>query len=491
MSGRYNHGFNTKIEFAHMNTMSKAHFGMIGLGTMGRNFLLNIAEQGISGVGYDIDGAKRDLLLSEGSGMPLSTADSLSDLVEKLESPRNIMLLVPAGPIVDKVIADLVPLLQPEDLIIDGGNSHFTDTDRREAAVSAKGLGLMGMGVSGGEEGARHGASIMPGGRQEHYNRIERTLQAVAAKVNGEPCVAYMGPGSAGHFVKMVHNGIEYGMMQLIAESYDLMQRVLGMQYTETGRTFAEWNDRHLNSFLIEITAQVLKKTDPETGKNLVSLILDTAGQKGTGKWTSQAAMDFGIPIPTIDSAVTMRQISSQKGLRTELGKKYEGIRTSSDLSRSRTSIVELEDALFCAFVLTYAQGMSLLTAASKEKAFTLDVGEIAKIWRGGCIIRSRLLEDICSAYLSGVKPQSLLLDRKFSEILNSRSVSLRKTVVTFIENGIPAACFSSALAYFDAIRTERLPANLIQAQRDYFGAHTYRRIDKEGTFHTPDWTST
>jgi 6-phosphogluconate dehydrogenase len=471
-----------------MNTMSKAHFGMIGLGTMGRNFLLNIAEQGISGVGYDLDKTKRDLLLQEGSGMPLASADSLADFVEKLDSPRNIMLLVPAGPIVDKVIADLTPLLDPDDLIIDGGNSHFTDTDRREAAMTANGIGFMGIGVSGGEEGARHGASIMPGGRREHYDRIERTLRAVAAKVNGEPCVAYMGPGSAGHFVKMVHNGIEYGMMQLIAETFDLMQRVLGMQYTEMGRTFSEWNERNLNSFLIEITAAVLKKVDPETGKHLVSVILDTAGQKGTGKWTSQAAMDLGIPIPTVDSAVSMRQISSQKTLRTELAGRYQGIRTSADLSRSRTSIGELEDALFCAFVITYAQGMSLLDAASTEKGYDFDLAEIARIWRGGCIIRSRLLEDIGTAYSSDPKPANLLSSSKFADILNARSVSLRKTVVTFIENGIPATCFSSALAYFDAMRTERLPANLIQAQRDFFGAHTYQRIDKDGIFHTADW---
>ena len=467
--------------------MSKAHFGMVGLGTMGRNFLLNIAEQGIRGVGYDLDMSKRELLLSEGSGMPLSTADSLADLIEKLERPRNIMLLVPAGPIVDKVIADLLPLLDPDDLIIDGGNSHFTDTDRREAAVSTQGFGFLGMGVSGGEEGARHGASIMPGGRREHFDRIERTLQAVAATVNGEPCVAYMGAGSAGHFVKMVHNGIEYGMMQLIAEAYDLMQRVMRMQYTEMGRTFAEWNGGQLNSFLVEITAEVLKKGDPETGKQLVSLILDTAGQKGTGKWTSQAAMDFGTPIPTIDSAVTMRQISSQKALRSELAAKYGGIRATADLSRSKINIRDVEDALFCAFVLTYSQGMSLLAAASREKAYGLDLPAIARIWRGGCIIRSRLLEDIRSAYSSYPTLANLLLDPKIAEILNSRSATLRKTVVTFVENGIPAACFSSALAYFDAIRTERLPANLIQAQRDFFGAHTYQRTDREGTFHT-EW---
>ncbi len=464
----------------------KAHFGMIGLGTMGRNFLLNIAEQGISGVGYDLDAGKRELLLKEGAGMPLAVGESLPDFLSKLESPRNIMLLVPAGPIVDTVIAELLPHLDDDDLIIDGGNSHFTDTDRRIS--EAKGVGFMGIGVSGGEEGARHGASIMPGGKREHYDRIAATLQAVSAKVNGEPCVAYMGAGSAGHFVKMVHNGIEYGMMQLLAETYDFMQHSLRMEATEMHRTFAEWNSGELNSFLVEITAQVLRKTDVETGKPLVSVILDTAGQKGTGKWTSQAAMDLGVPIPTIDSAVTMRQISARKAARIKISGEYQGMRTSSDAGRSRTSVGELKDALFCAFILTYAQGMSLLQAASVEKSYGLDLAEIARIWRGGCIIRSQLLEGIRKAYSAQPDLESLLLDKAFSNILNTRSGSLRKAVVAFNESGTPAACFSSALAYFDAFRTERLPANLIQAQRDLFGAHTYQRTDKEGTFHTPDW---
>ena len=466
----------------------KAHFGMIGLGTMGRNFLLNIAEHGIQSIGYDLDSAKRELLLKEGSGMPVDVGSDLADFLAKLESPRNIMMLVPAGPIVDKVIADLVPHLDKDDLIIDGGNSHFTDTERREAELSAKNIGFMGVGVSGGEEGARHGASIMPGGQRGHYDRIEKTLQAVSAKVNSEPCVAYMGSGSAGHFVKMVHNGIEYGMMQLISETYDFMQRVLRMANTEMHRTFAEWNGGELNSFLVEITAEVLRKTDTETGNPLVSMILDTAGQKGTGKWTSQSAMDFGVPIPTIDSAVTMRQISSQKTVRTTVAAKYFGMSTSADQSHSRTSVGELEDALFCAFILTYAQGMSLLQVASTEKNYGLDLAEIARIWRGGCIIRSKLLESIRKAYLTDKTLESLLLDKTFADLLNSRVNSLRKAVVAFNENGIPSMCFASALNYFDAFRTERLPANLIQAQRDYFGAHTYQRVDKEGTFHTPDW---
>ena len=458
---------------------------MIGLGTMGRNFLLNIAEHGIAGVGFDLDATKRDLLLKEGAGMPVDVGSDLADFLSKLESPRNIMMLVPAGPIVDSVIADLSPHLDPGDLIIDGGNSHFTDTDRRDADLSAKKIGFMGVGVSGGEAGARHGASIMPGGKREFYDRVESTLQAVSAKVDGEPCVAYMGTGSAGHFVKMVHNGIEYGLMQIISEAYDYMKRVLGMDDAAMSETFAEWNSKELNSFLIEITATVLGKKDGETGKPLVEAILDTAGQKGTGKWTSQSAMDFGIPIPTIDSAVSMRQISAQKALRGTVASKYSSIDLKPD---GKESLDDLRNALFCAFIITYAQGMTLLQAASKEKAYGCNLADISKIWRGGCIIRSALLEEMRSAFAADAELPNLLLDEKFSAILTQHSDSLRRTVCTFASSGIPAMCFSSVLAYFDAFRTERLPANLIQAQRDYFGAHTYQRLDKEGTFHTADW---
>ena len=462
---------------------------MIGLGTMGRNFLLNIAEHGISGVGFDLDAGKREMLLKEGEGMPVDVGSDLAEFIAKLESPRNIMMLVPAGPIVDKVIADLLPHLEKDDLIIDGGNSHFTDTDRRAAELDAKGVGFMGIGVSGGEEGARHGASIMPGGRRDFYDRIETTLQAVSAKVGGEPCVAYMGTGSAGHFVKMVHNGIEYGLMQILAETFDFMQRVLKMDFAEMSRTFAEWNDSELNSFLVEITAEVLRKSDPDTGNPLVSMILDTAGQKGTGKWTSQAAMDLGIPIPTIDSAVSMRQISSQKAIRGSIAKKYSQIDDAAIGSHSREQMIaHLKAALHCAFTATYAQGMALLHAASAEHGYGLDLAGIAKIWRGGCIIRSALLEEMRQAYAADAELANLLLDDKFAAVLNANVGSWRKIIAAFVADGIPSLCFSSALAYFEAFRTERLPANLIQAQRDYFGAHTYQRIDKEGTFHTSDW---
>jgi 6-phosphogluconate dehydrogenase len=467
--------------------MQKAHFGMIGLGTMGRNFLLNIAEHGIAGVGFDLDASKRQLLLDEGKGMPVDVGNDLADFLNKLETPRNIMMLVPAGPIVDSVIADLLPHLDAGDLIIDGGNSHFTDTDRRDADLSAKNIGFMGVGVSGGEAGARHGASIMPGGKREFYDRVEATLQAVSAKVDGEPCVAYMGAGSAGHFVKMVHNGIEYGLMQIISEAYDYMKRVLEMDDASMSATFAEWNSKELNSFLIEITATVLAKKDDDTRKPLVEMILDTAGQKGTGKWTSQAALDLGIPIPTIDSSVSMRQISAQRSTRGTIATKYADLSLKPD---GKESLDDLRNALFCAFIITYAQGMTLLQAASKEMKYGCNLADISKIWRGGCIIRSALLEEMRTAFAANADLPNLLLDDKFASILSQRSDALRRTVTTFVAAGIPAMCFSSVLAYFDAFRTERLPANLIQAQRDYFGAHTYQRLDKDGTFHTADWAS-
>jgi len=468
--------------------MEKAHFGMIGLGTMGRNFLLNIAEHGIAGVGFDLDAGKRELLLEEGARMPVDVGINAADFISKLETPRNIMMLVPAGAAVDAVIQTLLPHLEKDDLIIDGGNSHFTDTDRRDADLAAKGFGFMGVGVSGGEEGARHGASIMPGGRKDFYDRIEKTLQAVSAKVNGEPCVGYMGAGSAGHFVKMVHNGIEYGLMQIISEVFDFMQRALKMSYEEMSATFAEWNGSELSSFLIEITVDVLKKKDPESGKHLVELILDTAGQKGTGKWTSQAAMDFGIPIPTIDSAVSMRQISAQKATRKTIAKKYSQISTINSPLSTEITVDRLKNALMCAFIVTYAQGMSLLQAASVEKEYGLNLAEIAKIWRGGCIIRSALLEEMRKAFTAAPDLPNLLLDDNFAQTLASYREDWAAVVKACMDNRIPALCLASSINYFGAFRTERLPANLIQGQRDFFGAHTYQRIDKEGTFHTPDW---
>lgn len=470
--------------------MSKAQFGMVGLGTMGRNFLLNVADSHYTCVGYDLDAEKRDLLVKEGSQWQVEAASSPADLADKLATPRTIMLLVPAGKIVDAVIEDLLPHLEKGDLIIDGGNSHFTDTDRRNAYLHEKGIGFLGVGVSGGEEGARLGPSIMPGGNRDFYNRVAPIFEAVAAKVDGEPCVAFMGNGSAGHFVKMVHNGIEYAMMQLIAEAYDGMQKYVstisdGNNDLKISDIFDEWNKGKLNSFLIEITATVLKKIDTETGKPLVDLILDTAGQKGTGKWTSQAAMDHGVPIPTIDSAVSMRQISAQKQLRTKLA--YQLPTTNYQLS-TELNLEQLRDALYTAFIVSYAQGLSLLHTASEEREYDLEIAEIAKIWRGGCIIRSAMLEGIRSAFASDASLPNLLLDQKFADEIKANISALRSVVSQFASAGIPAMCLSSALAYIDAFSSERLPANITQAQRDFFGAHTYQRIDKTGTFHTPDW---
>ncbi len=533
--------------------MSKAKFGMIGLGTMGRNLLLNIAEHGLSCAGYNVHRDKLELLREESKGLDVEGFDNLPDFVQALETPRKIMLLVPAGDVVDSVIHDLLPHLERGDLIIDGGNSHFLDTERREAFLKNEGFTFLGVGVSGGEEGARRGASIMIGGTVENYERVRPIFEAASAKVNGEPCAAHVGNGCAGHFVKMVHNGIEYGLMQILAETYDFMLRVLKMNYSEMSDCFARWNNTELNSFLVEITAEALKKVDAETGKPLVEMILDKAAQKGTGKWTSQVAMDCGVPIPTIDSAVSMRQISAQKETRAMMAKKYSSfspvethqqrsdgheatsvlveeskaaraardvetlasqnqqsnIGTDSRTKSEKQAIVrdgknaelrnefsadfdrfieELKQTLLSSFIVTYAQGMSLLQTASVEKDLDLDLAEIAKIWRGGCIIRAALLEDMRRAYSETPDLPNLMLDDGFAEILNKNREAWRAINAKFAESRIPSLCLSSALAYFDAFRSERLPANLIQAQRDFFGAHTYQRTDKEGVFHTPDW---
>lgn len=462
--------------------MSKAQFGMIGLGVMGRNFLLNVAENGFSGVGYDLDAEKRRLLLEEGKDYNLQTGENLTEFLEKLESPRKIMILVPAN-VVDIVINDLLSRLDKGDIVIDGGNSHFPDTERREKLLNDNGFEFLGVGVSGGEEGARHGCAIMPGGKEEIYELVRPIFEAVSAKVNGEPCVTYIGKSSSGHFVKMVHNGIEYGLMQLICETYDILNRGLGLSYEEMANVFGNWNKNELSSFLIEITETVLRKIDDKTGKNLVEMILDTAGQKGTGKWTSEVAMDMGVPIPTIDSAVTMRQISAMKKQRVEFSSKVQ-----SPVSKAEIDIETLKDGLFASFIITYAQGLSLLTVASKEKNYDLNLAEIAKIWRGGCIIRATLLEEFRKVFSSNPTLENILFDQEFIDELKENINALRKIVEISANKGFPSYCLMSCLAYFDAMSSERLPANLLQAQRDFFGAHTYQRLDTEGTFHTPDW---
>jgi 6-phosphogluconate dehydrogenase len=470
--------------------MNNAQFGMIGLGTMGRNFLLNTAGKGYRCVGYDLSPEKQKLLLLDGAGLEITAAANLEDFAGQLSRPRNIMLLVPAGPIVDSVIEELIPLLAPDDLIIDGGNSHFIDTERREKYLLTKGLKFLGLGVSGGEEGALHGPSIMAGGDPVVYERVRPLLESVSAKVNGEPCAAHVGSGSAGHFVKMVHNGIEYGLMQLIAETFDLMQRGLGLSYSEISDVFAEWDKGELNSFLIEITEKVLRKADDKTGKPLVEMILDTAGQKGTGKWTSQAAMDLGVPVPTIDSAVTMRQISAMKAERVKASSRNSEAASDASIHNSQFTIHRLKNALYAAFILTYAQGLALLKTASEEKGYGVDLTRVATIWRGGCIIRAALLEDIRRAFADDKNLSNLILNPDFAGVLNKKLSDLREAAAVSATGGFPSYCLMSCLAYYDAYHTARLPANLIQAQRDLFGAHTYQRIDEDGTFHTPDWDS-
>jgi 6-phosphogluconate dehydrogenase len=469
--------------------MEKAQFGMVGLGTMGRNFLLNVAEKGISGVGYDLDATKRDLLISEAGGLEIVTAANITSLTAALETPRRVMLLVPAGPIVDSVIHDLIPKLDKGDMVIDGGNSHFSDTERREALLKEKGIEFLGVGVSGGEEGARHGASIMAGGSAIAYEHIRPIMEAAAAKVDGEPCAALVGHGSAGHFVKMVHNGIEYAMMQLIAESYDLLGRGLGMTASEIALVFGEWNRGELDSFLMEISAAALRKIDDKTGRPLVDVILDTAGQKGTGKWTSQAAMDLGVPVPTIDSAVAMRQISARKSERISVsGQLKQVIRRPGPAPDDPKHVAALEAGLHLGFLVSFAQGLSLLKEASAERGYDIDLRRVVTIWRGGCIIRARMLETIRAALEgegNGVDPvgNEIFLDAAGREVGN-----LSQVVQTGAEWGIPCMGFASVLNYVFSFASERLPANLIQAQRDLFGAHTYQRMDEPGTFHTEDW---
>jgi len=460
-------------------------FGMIGLGVMGRNFLLNVADSGFQVAGLDLDEEKARALNEESGDLPVKGTTDNREFLDMLKRPRRIMLLVPAGKAVDAVSEDWLPHLEDGDLIIDGGNSHYSDTERRQKMLREKGFHFLGVGVSGGAEGARKGPSIMPGGSEPAYELLRPILEEAAAKVNGEPCVAYMGEGSAGHFVKMVHNGIEYGLMELIAETYDLLQHLLQASNEEIHRIFSEWNDGILRSFLIEITADIFAKRDEETGKFLIDLIMDKAKQKGTGKWTSQAAMDLGIPIPTIDSAVSMRGISSFKRERMKASAVMP-VTPNPDNTFDRDELVgHLEEALYFGFIVTYAQGMHLLAEASREHDYRLNLETIAKIWRGGCIIRADLLETIRKAFDQEAALDNLMFSDFFQSDLLRAQNSTRLIVQTGLGNGIPLLAFSSALNYFQAFHTRTLPLNLVQAQRDYFGSHTYERIDKEGTFHT------
>ncbi|MEO6254526.1 MAG: NADP-dependent phosphogluconate dehydrogenase [Ferruginibacter sp.] len=467
--------------------MNKAQFGMIGLGTMGRNLVLNIADHGFSVCGYDRDIAQQQRLISEGSGKRVTVAASLEELVAALEKPAKIMLLVPAGKIVDAVLTDLVPLLQKDDIVIDGGNSHFTDTDRRYTQLQASGIHFMGMGVSGGEEGARFGPSMMPGSNEQSFNAVKDILESIAAKTADGPCVSFIGNGAAGHYTKMVHNGIEYAMMQLISEVYGLLKYVGRLSNEELHQTFAAWNKTELQGFLIEITADVFLKKDDKTGNFLVDMILDKAKQKGTGMWTSQSAMDLNVPIPIIDAAVSMRYLSAMKEERVDAAVAY-AVDVKPAIVNKEELIKTCKNALNFSFILSYAQGLHLLQTASNTYNYNVEMAEVVRVWKGGCIIRSALLNDLHKAYIEHDTLSNII----HSDVFVNTLITLRQHAADLcsisINNKLPAAAFAASLNYFDAYCTEDLPANLIQAQRDYFGAHTYERNDgSRGSFHT-DW---
>jgi len=467
--------------------MNKADFGLIGLAVMGQNLALNVERNGFSVAVYNRTAARtEEFMAGPARGKSIQATYTVEELVDALERPHKIMLMVKAGAPVDDTIAQLKPHLEPGDLIIDGGNSFFGDTERRAKELAEVGINYIGTGVSGGEYGALWGPSIMPGGQPEAWEMMKPIFTAIAARVNGDSCVTYVGPRGAGHYVKMVHNGIEYGDMQLIAEAYDILKRIGGLSAAELHQVFAEWNKGELKSYLIEITADIFTKTDDETGQPLVEVILDEAQQKGTGKWTSQNALDLGAPIPTINAAVESRIISAYKAERVAANKILSGPQTKFDGDRA-AFIRDLRDALYAAKICSYAQGFALLRAASQEYDYNLSYGELARIWRGGCIIRAAFLNDIRAAFERNPGLSNLLMDAEFGQAVQSRQAALRRVIQTAVANGVPCLAFSSALAYFDAYRTARLPANLTQAQRDYFGAHTYRRIDKEGSFHT-EW---
>lgn len=465
--------------------MKKYDFGLIGLGVMGRNFILNIAEEGHSALGYDLNNDEVNALNKEAKKFEVKGVKSLKEFISGLTKPRKVMMLVPAD-VVDKVIDDLLPLLEKGDLVIDGGNSHPNDTERREQEVVEKGFKYLGTGISGGAEGARHGPSMMPGGDKKSYKLVEDIFTDAAAKVKDYACVTWLGKGSAGHFVKMVHNGIEYGIMQLISETYDIMKNGLGMDNSEMQDTFQTWNKGPLESYLIEITADILAKEDEQEGGYLIDHILDSAKQKGTGKWTSQLAMELGVPVPTIDTAVSMRSLSAFKTEREKADSILEG--PQPQIGDDKTVFIKkVENALSFGMLIAYVQGFEFLRIASNEKNFGLNLSDVARIWRGGCIIRSAMLEDFMNAYKKHPELPNLLFDNQLSSSANLNQTNLRDVIIQAVNAGIPVSGFMSALGYFDAYRSGHLAANMIQAQRDYFGSHKYQKIGEEGIFHT-DW---
>ncbi|HZS48213.1 MAG TPA: NADP-dependent phosphogluconate dehydrogenase [Blastocatellia bacterium] len=467
-----------------------AQFAMIGLGVMGENLSLNVERNGFSVAVYnrELDWTDR-FLNGRAQGKQIVGTKSFEELARALKRPRRIMMMIKAGPPVDWTIDQIKPFLEPGDIIIDGGNSWFEDTVRREAALTKEGFHFIGSGVSGGEEGALWGPSLMPGGKREAYEEIRPVFEAIAAKTEDGPCVTYVGPNGAGHFVKMVHNGIEYGDMQLIAEAYDILRHALGLNADEMADIFAEWNKGELNSYLIEITSQVLRVKDDETGKPLVDLIVDKAGQKGTGKWTSQVALDLAIPIPTISSAIDARFLSGLKDERVAASKELPGPANAKYSGDKKELIEAVRSALYASKICSYAQGMNLIRAGSNEFKWDINLGEMARIWKGGCIIRAQFLDKIKQAYIRRADLPNLLVDPDFKAWVAAAQPSWRKAITVAQGMGVPCLAMSASLAYYDSYRSANMPQNLTQAQRDFFGAHTYERIDKPelGFIHT-DW---
>ncbi|WP_235973523.1 NADP-dependent phosphogluconate dehydrogenase [Peribacillus faecalis] len=454
---------------------------------MGKNLALNMVSKGYSVATYDAWAEVVDKFTKTETNNMISATSHINEFVNSLEKPRRILMMVKAGEVTDDTIASLLPYLEQGDIIIDGGNSFYQDTIRRNKELNEKGINFIGAGVSGGEEGALNGPSLMPGGQKEAYELVAPIFQDIAAKVNGDACTTYIGPDGAGHYVKMVHNGIEYGDMQLICESYFLLKNILGLSAEELHDVFTEWNNGELDSYLMEITAEIFTKYDNETGKPMVDVILDRAGQKGTGKWTSQSALDLGVPLPIITESVFARFLSAIKEERVLASKVLSGPKNGSFNGDKKALIEAVRQALYMSKICSYAQGFAQMRAASEEFNWDLQYGDIAMIFRGGCIIRAGFLQNIKEAYDQNPQLKNLLLDPYFKKIVETYQTSLREVIALAVMQGIPVPCFSAALAYYDSYRTETLPANLLQAQRDYFGAHTYERVDKEGSFHT-EW---
>ncbi|MDQ7974323.1 MAG: decarboxylating NADP(+)-dependent phosphogluconate dehydrogenase [Rhodocyclaceae bacterium] len=471
-----------------MNTADKkSDFGLIGLAVMGQNLVLNVESRGFQVSVYNRTTSVTDAFVAKNPGKQLVGCDTLEAFVQSLATPRKIMVMVKAGAPVDQVIEQLIPLLEKDDIVIDGGNSLYTDTERRDAYLAGKGLRFIGAGVSGGEEGARKGPAIMPGGPASTWEVMKPIFESIAAKVDGQPCVIHIGPGGAGHYVKMIHNGIEYGDMQLICEAYALF-KAAGFTTDEMAAVFNQWNEGDLQSYLIQITGKALEQKDPDTGKPLVDVILDKAGQKGTGQWTLINAAEQAVVISTINAAVEARVLSSQKKQRVAASAVLQG--PTPALSLEKKALVDkVHDALYASKVISYTQGFDLIKTMGEKRQWGLDLGGIASIWRGGCIIRARFLNRITEAYRNDAALANLMLAPFFKELLNRTQQNWREVVALAVSNGIPVPAFSASLAYYDSYRTERLPANLLQAQRDFFGAHTYERIDQpEGRFFHTEW---